>query len=49
MINQADQMRGNFVHSFQSYRRSPVFGAATNKISTRKPLEPLEPLEPLTR
>ena len=30
-----------FVHSFQSYHHSPVFGATANKISTREPLGPL--------
>ena len=33
--------QGGVVHSFQSNRRSPVFGAAANKISGRQSLESL--------
>ncbi|MGB9298064.1 MAG: hypothetical protein WCB52_17880, partial [Pseudolabrys sp.] len=33
--------QGGFVYSFQSYRRSPDFGAAANKISAGEPMEPL--------
>jgi len=33
--------QGGFVHSFQSYRRSPVFDATAHEISAKGPLEPL--------
>ena len=33
--------QGGFVHSFQSYRRPPVFDATVNEISAREPPGPL--------